>query len=186
VSSAEHRVKGTLFVDYVRMLRARSDVDWSKWLQPIDLGYLVQRIDPAAWYPMETFERMGLAILAEVAQGQLEAVRMFGRASVDWLSQTYGTLVASGDPRDTLMRFQVLRRSFFDYSALEIGSICDGEASILVGYEMGPRAEEAACWQTLGFLERLLEMAGANDVRAWFASRAWTGDLVTTVELRWK
>jgi hypothetical protein len=167
------------------MLRARSDVDWSKFLQPVDLGYLVQRIDSAAWYPMETFERMGLAILAEIAQGQLELVRMFGRASVDWLSQTYRTLVAPGDPRDTLMRFQVLRRSFFDYSALEIGSICDGEASILVSYGMGSSAEEAACWQTLGFLERLLEMAGAHEVRASFASRAWTGDLVTTIELQW-
>jgi hypothetical protein len=185
VSSTERHVKGTLFVDYVRMLRARNDVDWSKFLQPVDLGYLVQRIDAAAWYPMETFERMGLAILAEIAHGQLDLVRMFGRASVDWLSQTYGTLVAPGDPRDTLMRFQVLRRSFFDYSALEIGSICDGEASILVSYEMGPRAEEAACWQTLGFLERLLEMAGAHAVRASFSSRAWTGDLVTTIELQW-
>jgi hypothetical protein len=83
------------------------------------------------------------------------------------------------------MRFQVLRRSFFDYSALEIGSICDGEASILVSYEMGPRAEEAACWQTLGFLERLLERAGAHEVRASFASRAWTGDLVTKIQLQW-
>lgn len=185
MSPTERHVKGTLFVDYVRMLRARSDVDWSKSLQPVDLGYLVQRIDSAAWYPMETFERMGLAILAEIAQGQLDVVRMFGRASVDWLSQTYSTLIAPRDPRDTLMRFQVLRRSFFDYSALEIGSICDGEASILVSYGMGPRAEEAACWQTLGFLERLLEIAGANDVKAWFTSRAWTGDLVTTIALQW-
>ncbi len=75
-------------VDYVRMLRARTDVDWSKLLRPIDLGYLVQRIDSAAWYPMETFERMGIAILAAIAQGQLDPVRMFGRASVDWLSRT--------------------------------------------------------------------------------------------------
>jgi uncharacterized protein (TIGR02265 family) len=185
VSSAERHVKGTLFIDYVRMLRARSNVDWSKLLAPVDLGYLVQQIDPASWYPMETFERMGLAILAEIAQGDLEAVRMFGRASVDWLSHAHGTIVARGDPRDTLMRFQVLRRSFFDYAALEIGSICDGEASIHVRYGMGPRAEEAACWQTLGFLERLLRVAGAKDVKASFTSRAWTGDLVTTIDLQW-
>jgi hypothetical protein len=84
------------------------------------------------------------------------------------------------------MRFQVLRRSFFDYSALEIGSICDGDASILISYGMGAQAEEAASWQTLGFLERLFEMAGANEVKASFASQAWTGDLVTTIELHWK
>jgi hypothetical protein len=41
-------------------------------------------------------------------------------------------------------------------------------------------------WQTLGFLERPLEIAGANELKASFASRAWTGDLVTTIELQWK
>jgi hypothetical protein len=185
VSIAKRHVKGTLFVDYVRMLRGRSDIDWSRRLKPVDLGYLVQRIDRAAWYPMETFERMGLAILADIAQGDFDTVRSFGRASIDWLSQTHEDLVAPGDPRDTMMRFQVLRQSFFDYRALEIGSISDGEASIVVAYGMGPRAEEAASWQTLGFFERLLELAGATHVNAWFASQAWTGDLVTTLELRW-
>jgi hypothetical protein len=146
VSVIERHVKGILFVDYVRMLRSRSDVDWSRHLQPVDLGYLVQRIDKDAWYPMETFERMGLAILAEIAQGSFEMVRFFGRASIDWLCQTYGNLVAPGDPLDTVMRFQVLRRSFFDYAALEIPSIADGEATILVSYQMGDLAEEAASW----------------------------------------
>jgi hypothetical protein len=186
VSSTTRRVKGTLFVDYVRMLRRRSDVDWSQHLEAVDLGYLVQRIDPNIWYPMETFERMGVAILAEIAEGNLDTVRVFGRVSIDWLCLTYGNLIAPGDPRDTLMRFQVLRRSFFDYPALEIGSISDGEASIVVSYGMGPRAEEAASWQTLGFFERLLEVAGALEVKARFASRSWTGDPVTTIELEWE
>ena len=84
------------------------------------------------------------------------------------------------------MRFHVLRRSFFDYAALEITSIADGEASILVSYQMGHRAEEAASWQTLGFFERLLEVAGATEVQAHFSSRSWAGDLVTTLELRWE
>ncbi len=186
VSSTARRVKGTLFVDYVRMLRRRSDVDWSQKLEAVDIGYLVRRIDPDGWYPMETFERMGVAILAEIAQGDLDAVRVFGRVSIDRLCVTYPNLIAEGDPRDTLMRFQVLRRSFFDYAALEIASISDGEASIVVSYGMGPRAEEAASWQTLGFFERLLEVAGASGAKAGFASRSWTGDLVTTIELEWE
>ncbi len=184
--SPQRRVKGTLFVDYVRMLRSRADVDWSRRLAPIDLGYLVQRIDKDDWYPMETFERMGVAILAELAQGSLETVRIFGRVSIDWLCQSHGNLVAPGDARDSIMRFHVLRRSFFDYPALEIGAVSDGEASLVVSYGMGPVAEEAASWQTLGFFERLLEVADAREVQAWFASQSWKGDLVTTIELRWE
>jgi hypothetical protein len=168
------------------MLKSRKDVDWSRLLSAQYVSYLAERIEPAAWYPMESFERMGLAILSEVAGGQLETVRLFGRMSIDWLCRANPTLVAPGDPRDTLMRFQVLRRSYFDYQALEIDSIADGEAAILVGYGMTPLAEEAASWQTLGFFERLLEVAGASEVKAWFSTQSWAFDLVTTVQLRWR
>ncbi|HEX8796159.1 MAG TPA: hypothetical protein VF765_34655 [Polyangiaceae bacterium] len=160
-------------------------MDWSRHLEPVDLSYLVQRIEQDSWYPMETFERMGVAILAEIASNDLEMVRAFGRMSIDWLISQYGNLVAKLDPRDTLMRFQVLRRSFFDYAALEMYSVSDGEATLTIAYGMGARAEEAASWQTLGFFERLLEVAGGTQVRAWFSARSWKGDLVTEVQLRW-
>jgi hypothetical protein len=179
------RVKGTLFVDYVRMLRSHKSADWSKHLLPEDMSFLVRRIEGDAWYPMDSFERMGLAILAEIAHGELETVRSFGRVSIDWLCQLHPTLLARGDARDTLMRFQVLRRGFFDYPALEMTSVSDGEASVRVSYGMGAQAEEAATWQTLGFFERLLEVAGARDVKAWLSSRTWAGDKATLIQLRW-
>lgn len=181
----EGRVKGTLFVDYVRMLRGHKGVDWSKHLLPEDLSFLVQRIEPDAWYPMASFERMGLAILEEVAHGDLETVRAFGRISIDWLVQKHAQLVAAGDPRDTLMRFQVLRRGFFDYPALEMTSVSDGEATLVVSYGMSSAAEEAASWQTLGFFERLLEVAGGSQIEAWFSAKSWSGAPRTEVQLRW-
>jgi hypothetical protein len=179
------RVKGSLFVDYVRMLRGHKTGDWSKYLLPDDLSYLVQRVQPGDWYPMESFERMGLAILAEIAHGDLETVRAFGRVSIDWLCEQHPTLLAPGDPRDTIMRFQVLRQSFFDYPALDIVAVSDGEATLGVGYGMGATAEEAASWQTLGFFERLVEVAGGREVKAWFSARSWAGDARTVMQLRW-
>lgn len=179
------RVKGTLFVDYVRMLRSRKDVDWSRHLWPEDLALLRERVQTDAWYPMDAFERMGLAILAEISS-DMQVVQAWGRAQIDWLCVTHENLVAPGDPCDTLMRFRVLRSSFFDFSALEVPVLNDGEASVLVAYGMSPRAEEAAAWQTLGFFERLLQVAGAHDVLAQFASKSWTGDLVTAIDLHWQ
>ncbi len=179
-------MKGTLFVDYVRMMRGHKAADWSAHLRPEEMTYLAQRIDPDSWYPMEAFERMGLAILSQIAGGNLETVRAFGRASIDALCLAHPDLLAPGDPRETLMRFQVLRRSFFNYGAIAIHSISDEEASFDVGYGMSNSAEEAASWQTLGFFERLLEAAGARSVMAWFSACAWKGDLVTVAELRWE
>jgi hypothetical protein len=51
---------------------------------------------------------------------------------------------------------------------------------------MGMPAEEAASWQTLGFFERLLEVAGAKDIRGRFRSRSWMGDEKTVVSLDWR
>jgi hypothetical protein len=176
---------GILFADYVRMIRAHKGVDWSKHLQPEDLVYLQSRVDRAGWYPMATFERLGNAILAEVAGGDLQAVRMWGRLSVDALRAANPALLAEGDPIETLMRFRVLRATYFDFEALDVIMLVDGHAQIGIAYHMGNPAEEAASLQTMGFFERLLELAGAEDVYARFTTRSWSGDERTLLELSW-
>lgn len=102
------------------MVRSQKQVDWSIHVFPEDLKVISERIDPAGWYPMETFERLGLGILRTVAMGQLEAVKMWGRFQVDSVRRMFPTLVADGDPTETMMRFRVLATSFFDYGALNV------------------------------------------------------------------
>lgn len=179
-------VKGVLFADYVRMLRGHKGVDWSAYLNPEDRAYLSVRITPDQWYPMESFERMGNAILHLVARDDLQAVRMWGKFSVDHLRALQPMLVEPGDPVETLTRFRVLRSTYFDFDALAIPLLHEDEAQVVISYFMGPRAEEAASYQTMGFFERLLEMSGTTDVNAAFASRSWTGDPVTLVKLHWQ
>jgi hypothetical protein len=178
-------VKGVLFADYVRMIRSQKQVDWTRHLAPEDLPYLRVKIDPAGWYPMTTFERFGNAILEEVAHGDLEAVRMWGRFSVDQLRAENPALVAPGNPVDTLMRFRVLRSTYFDFEALAVPTLTDGHARIIIHYHMGATAEEAASHQTMGFFERLLEVAGAEGVQARFVERSWAGDDRTVLDLHW-
>src|SRR5262245_47547786 len=113
-------VKGVLFLDYVRMLRSHKNVDWSLHLPPEDRPWLEERIDPAGWYPMSTFERFGEVILRVVAGGDLRAVRAWGRFQVDTVRATQPHLVEPGDPIETLARFRVFRATFFDFEALEL------------------------------------------------------------------
>jgi hypothetical protein len=184
--STERRVKGVLFVDYVRMLRAHKGVVWSEHLPPEDLPFLHSRIHPVDWYPMATFERMGNQILKLVAQGDLVAVRMWGRIQVDQLRALQPSLVAAGDPVETINRFRVLRATYFDFDALDVLMLHDEEALIVVNYHMGMPAEEAASWQTLGFFERLLEISGAASVDAKFLQKSWVGDPRTLLSLDWR
>lgn len=71
-------VKGILFIDYIRMIKSRKDIDWGKYLTPDDMSFLDQNIVDSEWYPLDTFERMGVGILKEIASGDMEAVRLRG------------------------------------------------------------------------------------------------------------
>jgi len=178
-------VIGSLFADYVRMIRANKDVDWSNILEPEDAAFVARKIAPAEWYPMEVFERLGNAILREIAKGDVQAVRFFGHIQVEQLRALQPRLVARHDPVETMMRFRVFRATFFDFDALDIPTLNDHEAVIVVRYHMGKMAEEAASWQTLGFFERLVEVAGGTAIEARFIERSWAGDARTAIRLRW-
>jgi hypothetical protein len=183
---AMRQVRGVLFVDYVRMLRSQKAVDWSKHLAAHDLPYLQMHVDPAAWYPMATFERMGNAILTTVTRGELFPVQLWGRYSAAQLRTANPLLLEPNDPPETLSRFRVLRETFFNFNALEVPLLHDDEAHIVVRYYMGTPAEEAASYQTMGFFEGLLGLAGATDVRAAFQDKSWEGDARTLLVIRWK
>ena len=179
------QVKGVLFLDYVRMLKAHKSGGWIEELPPADRPYLDMKIDPAGWYPMETFERMGNAILKYVAGGELLPVRLWGRFSAAQMRTVNPMLLAPGDPVDTLHRFKVMRATFFDFAALDILMLHAGEAQIEIRYHMGMPAEEAAATQTLGFFEGLLELAGAKSIDARFREKSWENHERTVLALRW-
>ncbi len=182
---SKRNVKGLLFADYVRMIRSQKNVDWAAHVPREDLFYLRTPIEPLEWYPMETFERLGNAILTVVASGDVEAVRMWGRISADQLRFALPTLVAEGNPAETMMRFRVQRATYFDFEALEIPMLVDGSAHVVIHYFMGAVAEEAAANQTLGFFERLLELAGATAVHAVLREKSWRDDERTLLQLAW-
>lgn len=178
-------VRGSFFADYVRMIRRRKDVDWSRLLDAADQEYVRKQVDPDGWYPMAVFERLGEAILAHNEGASLSAVRMWGHFSVSAVTQVQPSLIARGDPLESLMRLKVMRASLFDFRAFDIPSASLGQADVVVSYQMGPLAEEAACYQTMGFCEGVVSLAGGTQVQAEFRQRAWAGDPRTLIALEW-
>jgi len=178
-------VRGHFFVEYVRMIRRRKEIDWERVFPAEDLPYLKQPIQPNEWYPMETFERFGVAILTEFEGATLGAVRSWGKLSASQYSAEHPTLVAVNDPVESLMRLKVMRSTLFNFSAFDIPMLVDRQARVAVTYHMGPVAEEAACHQTMGFCEEILSLSGATEIRAFFEERAWKGDPTTLFSLEW-
>ena len=84
------------------------------------------------------------------------------------------------------MRLLVLRNTLFDFDALAIPQLTDRHASVHVSYQMAARAEQAACFQTIGFFGRLAELAGGKGVVTQLKSRAWEGDPITEFTVDWE
>jgi hypothetical protein len=145
-----------------------------------------QQITPEAWYPMTSFERLGLAILTSLRGAGLDAVRLWGSYSAHQFVRDQATLLADKDPVETLMRLRVQRATLFDFPAFDIPTLIEGHAVMTVSYGMGALAEEAACHQTLGFCESVVGIAGAREVHGAFGERSWLGAPHTTLILNWK
>ncbi|CAN5689975.1 hypothetical protein BH11MYX1_BH11MYX1_19970 [soil metagenome] len=184
--SVANQVKGILFLDYVRMVRANRAIEWHVWLDPGDLHYVLEdTIDPTGWYPMETFERVGNAILEHVGMSELARVELWGRRSATQLVAASPMLLAQGDPVESINRFRVLRQTFVDFDALDVPLLHPGAAQLVPRFRMGRVAEQAACFQMLGFFAGLIEHAGGADVDAKFRQRSWDGDPQTRLDLSW-
>jgi hypothetical protein len=168
------------------MIRRRKDVDWMHTLRVEDLALVQQRITPEAWYPMSSFERLGVAILENFDGAGLDAVRLWGTFSAHQFVHEHRALVAPRDPVETLMRLKVQRATLFDFPAFDIATVTDGHAVLNVNYGMGAVAEEAACHQTLGFCEGVLSLAGARTIQGAFGERSWLGTALTALVIDWE
>ena len=105
---------------------------------------------------------------------------------MDYFSTLHPSLIAEDDPGESLMRFQVLRRSYFTFETINISYLGEGYAKISISYRMRNKAEKAATYQTLGFFEQLLELSGVTNLRHQFLSKSWEGDSSTVLELDWR
>lgn len=167
--------RGILFVDYVRALRAFGVEAAAARLRPEDRVFLRSRIDLEGWYPMATFERMGLVILRQILEMDFAAVESWGYNQIAAIVAKLPTLLAEGDPRETLMRFRIFAGEFFDFPAIVVDEVDDQAAAATVAYGMSPDAEHAAAMQCMGFFVGLLEQAGATAVDARYTERCWEG-----------
>jgi hypothetical protein len=104
---------------------------------------------------------------------------------VEQIAALNRAMVVPGDPRESLMRFDVLRQTLFDFDAAAMVRIDDAEVRVRIAYGMSAPAEEAASYQAMGFFEGLVQLAGGRDVQGRFDVRSWRGDAATVLVVKW-
>lgn len=108
------RVKGTVVIDFVRMIRGHKDRRWNDWLQPEDWDIINNRILPAAWYPYASFQRISYSVFKVIGGSDFDTAVVFGRFTLQNLVKIYKYVLTPGNPLRSVKTFGHLRDTFFD------------------------------------------------------------------------
>ena len=175
------KVKGSLLLDVARMIRASKDKDWKKYLNDKDLEIINSRVLASSWYPSETYERASYAIFQEIAGGNLNTAKAWGRFVMeDIVKRFYSSLVQEKDMVIALERFKVARLQWFQFDdpqfkAMEIEALGTNQAKIIIRSDH-PVPFEAYSYQSMGSFERLIELCGRKNVKAEIKEHDWKAD----------
>jgi hypothetical protein len=179
-------VKGSVLVDYVRMIRANPDLPWTKYLTPEDMEVVKQMILPASWYDIEFFQRVGLAVFKLVAKENYALLRAYGGSRADKLNLDHPGMVSKGDPRSTLEKYIRIQRSFYSFDAFKIEE--KGPCRILVHIYSTPEEVGIPVYieQIRGMVERLLDLSGQLNVKIDVTTSEEQNMVRSTMEVSWQ
>jgi hypothetical protein len=127
----ERKCKGSVILDMVKIVRAVKDQPWDRYLKPEDWTIINNMVIPTDWYPVEFYQRIGLAVYELAAGGSAEAVKQFGRLAMKELFHgPYRPFLDRRDPFLAVQKFMDLRRPLFNFSKMEMEPT--GEQSLRV------------------------------------------------------
>jgi hypothetical protein len=179
-------VKGTVVMDWVKIVQDNPERDWKRYLKDEDWKIIRDNVLPSAWYPYEFFHRLGYAMFKEMAQGNLEAVRGFGKVNIRNTLQVYRGVLVPGDPVRSAENFAQLRRNFMrgDADTRMIGHGAGWLKYLVVAPSIDRDAESlrAFCYQIAGNLEGIVEDCGFQPAGIEVHSDAAQGEIM----VRWK
>jgi len=183
-------VKGTLMVDYVKMIKANPKLNWQDFLKPEDWNIIEGRILPSVWYPFDTFQRCGVAIFKIIAKSNVAVAKLWGKLRAEELfTVTYKSLGESPDPISAIKKYIAIRTTFTNFNMFEMEIEEIGPAHIKIkskSVEARHEGNEAFTWQVIGSVEKLIELTGGKNVKVTILAREWQGDKYTISEWSWE
>jgi hypothetical protein len=180
------KVKGTMLVDQVRMIRGNKELDWDEYLKPEDWEVIGGRILVSEWYPLEIYQRCGWATYKLLALGNLELVRLRGRIRGQELFEgIYNTIIVNKTPEEAIKRFIGMYVQLFNFSTLKLEEAGRTYAKLSHHHDSLDPANTPYVYQLMGHLDRLTEMAGGENVEIALSDKEWEGAAQTIFNITW-
>lgn len=186
---SDQKVKGTMMVDQVRMIRGNKDKDWNKYIKPEDWNIIKGMVMPSAWYPIDTYKRCGRAVFQLLAGGNTEIVRLRGKIrGKELFETTYKHVLSERTPMKVLASFVNLYGQLFNISPLACQEIDAKHACVSFRYDDDPSDPGTLpfCYQLMGHMDTLLEMAGGKNIKIELKEKLWEGARATVFDIQWE
>jgi hypothetical protein len=204
---SEDKVKGVMLIDLVRIVRANKELPWDEYLTKDEMDLIQGKIMPSTWYPFEVFEHIGYAVFMLEGGQDVKNSWNFGRFTIeDTFQKVYSNvLFKEKDPLSVIKRFVTLRKQFFRYEdpgfeSMNMESLGDNKVRIIIrtSFASKPRkvAEDIKSYsgklsasfanQLAGSFQRLLEIAGARDIKVEVIKIQSDPDSATELEIAWQ
>jgi len=179
------RVKGTILIDFVKVIRSDGKNQFDRHLTVQDKKIITERILPSAWYPYETYRNCFAAIAAVVANNNPQTIRQWGRLySEAIISGVYKGLIKEGAPIQSLEKYATHVHNLFDFGELlTVPLSASGAEVVMKGFEADFQPQYH---MMRGWLERSVELCGARDIKSDFVMKSWDGAPETRLALGWR
>lgn len=179
------RVKGSLFVHFVKTVRANKQGVYDAYLTEEDHRLIEGRVLPSSWYPFETYKRFFQAVAREEVRDDPVRIQRWGREFCEEIMLSiYKRMLTDTTPMQTLRRYSSMFSMFYDFGTLELEELGPREA-VLAIRDFDPDFEEL--YQLIyGWVARSLELSGGRDVVIEFRARSWRGAPDTQYHIRWQ
>ena len=140
-ADASFRVKGSMLLDFTKMIRANHDKPWQKFLDLEDMQALNNMIVPLAWYPLKVFRKAGLAVFEVFGKKDPESAREWGRNMVRRIpEEIYNSFFNKNDPARALRNYVNVNRSTFSFLRPRFSP--SGPASARIGLHGTPEVKK--------------------------------------------
>jgi hypothetical protein len=182
----EKKVKGTMLMDYVRLIRANKDKDWNNYIKKEDWDIINSKILMTKWYPLEVYQRCGMAAFKILGRGNLEIARFNGKISGKIMFENIYTMITSDkDTMKGINRFVTIHGSLFNFSTLSFEQVGAKHARIYHNYDPNDPADKPFCHQLMGVFDILIDMTGGRNSRIELNSKQWEGAPATVFDITW-
>jgi hypothetical protein len=180
-------VKGTMLINFARMIRSNKNLNWNRYLKPEDWEIVNTLVLPSKWYPFETYLRCAMASFQLLGNGKLETARLSGQLmGKNLFETTYRSIITTKDPLQGLKKFVLTYVSFFNFSSLKFDKIEEKHVQIHNNYDTGKEAIVPYCHQLMGVFDSLIEITGGQNHKIWLSAKQWEGAPTTTFDITWQ